>query len=247
MKNGNSGESAGWAKNAEPSTQATPETPKERGNAPKWDRIYKESKPENIPWNFEEIPTWFTEMIESGWVKPCKTLDVGCGLGNYANYLATSGFDVVAVDFSEEAVIQARKKFEKSNLRFEVGCALELDSVLDVRNPEMFEFIIDISLLHHIKPEDREKYAQSLARVAKRGAKVLISCFSERDPVFAGQKIFLNPDSDTVTYVLSNEDIITTFEEMFDIEELAEVEFGKFSKIGNSMTRRRHLVKLVRK
>ncbi|MEI6843493.1 MAG: radical SAM protein [bacterium] len=228
---------------------AIPHTEKqaEINNSSKWSKIYKEQNPNEIPWNFEKIPTWFSEIIDSGWVSPCKTLDVGCGLGNYANYLSEKGFDVLGVDFSDEAVKQAREKFKRENLEFRVGDALNLKPIIDEQNSEMFKFVIDISLLHHIKPENREKYAKSLTDVTEKGTKLIISCFSESDPVFEGQKAFQNPDTNTVTYVLSREDIIKTFESQFNIEELSEVEFGKFSKIGNSMTRKRHLVKLIKK
>jgi hypothetical protein len=125
--------------------------------------------------------------------------------------------------------------------------------VLDKQNSEMFEFVIDISLLHHIKPEDRKKYAESLFDVTKNGSKILISCFSEGDIIFEGQKEFINPDTDTVTYVLSKNDIIEMFKDKFEIEDIQEIEFGKPSKIGGengeigSLTRKRHLAKLIRK
>ncbi|MEI7426328.1 MAG: methyltransferase domain-containing protein [Candidatus Moraniibacteriota bacterium] len=78
-------------------------SPERASNAPKWDKVYAGNHNE-IPWNFEEAPVWFQEIIQSGWVKPGKTLDVGCGLGNYANYLSSNGFDVLGVDFSQKAI-----------------------------------------------------------------------------------------------------------------------------------------------
>lgn len=226
---------------------------KEINNAPKWDKIYKEQNPDKIPWNFEKVPEWFEEIIKSSWINPCKTLDVGCGLGNYSNYLAEKGFNVLGVDFSEEAIIRNKEKFKRNGLEFKECDALNLKSILDEKNSEMFEFIIDISLLHHIKPEDRVKYVESLSNVTKTGSKILISCFSENDSVFEGKKEFQNPDTDTITYVLSEEEIRKIFREKFNIEELLEIEFGKPSKIGSkineigSLTRKRHLVKLIRK
>ncbi|KKQ93710.1 MAG: methyltransferase type 12 [candidate division CPR2 bacterium GW2011_GWC1_39_9] len=227
--------------------KTTEELSLEKNHPSAWNKIYNEQNPNEIPWNFEKVPEWFDEIIKSGWIKPCRTLDIGCGLGNYANYLSESGFNVLGVDFSEEVIARDREKFQKNNLRFEVCDALDLQSLLNEQNSNTFEFVIDISLLHHIKPEDREKYADSVAKVTKTGAKVLISCFSESDPVFKGKTAFHNPDTDTVTYVLSKWDIVEIFKDQFIIEALNEVEFGKLSKIGNSMTRRRHLVKLIKK
>ena len=53
------------------------------------DKIYRNMPLEEIPWNIETPPDALVELIESGKVKPCKTIDFGCGAGNYAIYLAS--------------------------------------------------------------------------------------------------------------------------------------------------------------
>ena len=42
------------------------------------DRIYKNMPLEKIPWNSETPPEALVELVESGSVKPCKTIDLGC-------------------------------------------------------------------------------------------------------------------------------------------------------------------------
>ena len=42
-------------------------------------------------------------------IKPCKTLDVGCGQGRNALWLASNGFQVVAVDNSFAAIESLEK------------------------------------------------------------------------------------------------------------------------------------------
>ncbi|MCX5685642.1 MAG: DUF6398 domain-containing protein [Planctomycetota bacterium] len=71
------------------------------------EKIYSETPPADIPWNIELPPKALTELIESGQVHPCKTIDLGCGAGNYAIYLASLGFDVTGVDISPSAIALA--------------------------------------------------------------------------------------------------------------------------------------------
>lgn len=47
-------------------------------------KIYRNMPMEEIPWNIEEPPKVLVELVESENVKPCKTIDLGCGTGNYA-------------------------------------------------------------------------------------------------------------------------------------------------------------------
>jgi 2-polyprenyl-3-methyl-5-hydroxy-6-metoxy-1,4-benzoquinol methylase len=65
-----------------------------------WQQIYSETPPADIPWNIEIPPKALVGLVESGRMQPCKTIDLGCGAGNYAIYLASAGFDVTGVDIS---------------------------------------------------------------------------------------------------------------------------------------------------
>ena len=78
------------------------------------DEIYKKMKPEDIPWNIVTPPTVLIELVESGKIPPCKTIDFGCGTGNYAVYLAEQGFEVTGVDISPAAVKIAQERVRKA-------------------------------------------------------------------------------------------------------------------------------------
>ncbi len=61
------------------------------------DKIYRNVPLDKIPWNSETPPYALVELVQSGKVRPCKTLDLGCGAGNYAIYLSEQGFEVSGV------------------------------------------------------------------------------------------------------------------------------------------------------
>ena len=52
------------------------------------EEIYKGVPLDKIPWNLEEPPKIFRELIEEGRIKPCKAIELGCGIGSYVTYLA---------------------------------------------------------------------------------------------------------------------------------------------------------------
>ena len=73
------------------------------------ERIYSEMSPADIPWNMDEPPQQLVDLVESGQVATCRTIDVGCGAGNYAVYLASKGFNVTGVDIALSAIALARE------------------------------------------------------------------------------------------------------------------------------------------
>ncbi len=79
----------------------------------RFDDIYKNTPLGEIPWNHEKPPEPLVDLVNSGEIKPCRALDLGCGAGNYAVYLASCGFEVTAIDISPAAVKIAKKSRSK--------------------------------------------------------------------------------------------------------------------------------------
>src|SRR5829696_7502096 len=50
------------------------------------------------------------ELVKSGVLQPSRAIDLGCGEGDNAIFLAQHGFQVTAVDFSPAAISKARAK-----------------------------------------------------------------------------------------------------------------------------------------
>ena len=71
------------------------------------EHIYTDIPLENIPWNIVEPPELIVQAVESGKIKPCRAVDLGCGAGNYSVWLAQRGFDVTGFDISRQAINHA--------------------------------------------------------------------------------------------------------------------------------------------
>jgi len=192
------------------------------------DEIYKKLPPEKIPWNIEAPPAVLMELVESGKVRPCRTIDLGCGAGNYAIYLASRGFMVTGIDISPAAITLARENAGKKG----VSCTfLVADVLADLSGVvhETFDFAFDWELLHHIYPEERVKYVENIVKLLNPGGKYLSVCFSEKDPQFGGAGKYRETPLGTVLYFSSLEELRDLFTPSFRIINLKTIQVtGKF-------------------
>jgi len=186
------------------------------------DRIYKNIPLEEIPWNIETPPDALIELIDSGKVKPCKTIDLGCGAGNYAIYLASKGFDVTGIDISPAAIKIAKENAKKRGGKGNFLVADVLGDLDEVR--ETFDFAYDWELLHHIFTDKRKKYVQNVHKILNPGGKYLSVCFSEKDPQFGGSGKYRETRLGTLLYFSSDDELRELFEQYFNIKELKTIE-----------------------
>ena len=189
---------------------------------PDMDRIYRNIPLDKIPWNNETPPEVLVNIVTSGKVRPCKAIDLGCGAGNYAIYLAGQGFEMTGVDGSPTAIKIATEHAQKRGARCRFIVADVLGDLHEV--DEKFEFAYDWELLHHIFPEDRGAYVKNVHKILKPGAPYLSVCFSEKDPQFGGSGKFRKTVIGTTLYFSSESEIRDLFSPYFLIRELKTIE-----------------------
>lgn len=192
------------------------------------DEVYRGTPLEQIPWNNEKPPELLVELIEKGKVQPCRAIDLGCGAGNYAVYLAGRGFDVTGVDFSPTAIKIAKENAKKKSVEcnFIVGDVVEELSKLS----QTWDFAYDWGLLHHILPERRQKYVDNVCRILNPGGKYLSLCFSRQETGFGGSGKLRESSLGTVLYFSSEDELKELFSRCFGIIDLRTMEIsGKFT------------------
>ena len=94
------------------------------------DDIYAHVPLKDIPWNREEPPAVLVHLVDAGKITPCKTIDLGCGAGNYSIYLAQRGFSITGVDRSPTAIRIAKKQAQKQGVECQflvLNVSTELD------------------------------------------------------------------------------------------------------------------------
>ena len=197
------------------------------------DDLYKNTPLDEIPWNIETPPELLVELVDSGKVRPCKAIDLGCGAGNYAIYLAGRGFEVTGVDFSPTAIRIAKENADKKGAKCNFFVADVVDKLDEVN--QTWDFVYGWGLLHHISPERRQKYLENVSRILNPKGKYLSVCFSEKDTGFGGSGKYRKTQLGSVLYFSCEDELRELFKAYFQIIDLRTVEIsGKFeSHISN--------------
>ncbi|MHB8053015.1 MAG: class I SAM-dependent methyltransferase [Methanoregula sp.] len=186
------------------------------------DRIYQTIPLDNIPWNSETPPDALVRIVQDGKVRPCKTIDLGCGAGNYAIYLAGLGFELTGVDSSPTAIKIAGEHAKKQGVRCRFIVADLLGDLHEVT--DTFDFAYDWEFLHHIFPEDRGTYIKNVYKILNPGATYFSVCFSMKDPQFGGSGKFRKTRIGTTLYFSSESELRELVSPYFRIRELKTID-----------------------
>jgi 2-polyprenyl-3-methyl-5-hydroxy-6-metoxy-1,4-benzoquinol methylase len=68
----------------------------------RWDAAYRDGR--RAPWDISRPATDLKQQVENGTLRPCRVVELGCGPGNDAVYLASRGFDVTAIGIEDHFV-----------------------------------------------------------------------------------------------------------------------------------------------
>jgi len=155
-------------------------------------------KPGVAVWTHSKPPEALIELVETGKIKPCKLLDVGCGEGFYAIYLASKGFDVLGIDISENAIKYAKENAKKAgvNIRFKV---MDLRDLPELK--EKFDFVLEWAILHGIAFEERQKHVENIDNLLNEKGKYFSMCFNIQDVKFTGpgKRIRIVPEGQKIS------------------------------------------------
>ncbi len=186
--------------------------------------IYGRLALRDIPWNNEALPGLIAAAVTGRRPRPRRVIEFGCGAGNYVIALAKLGFDVTGVDIAEHAIAIATKAAESAGVagRFVAADVLgELPALTGT-----YDFAYDWELLHHVFPDDREKYARNVRRLVEPRGTYLSVCFSEEDPQFGGPRAGKHRTTrlGTVLYFSSELEIVSLLTGAFVVEQVKTVD-----------------------
>ena len=156
-------------------------TSHERMTGLPWDASYQDGP---APWDTGQPQPEIVRLASEGGFAGT-VLDVGCGTGENALWLAESGLEVTGIDASPTAIASARAKAAARRVaaRFEVADALDLRALR-----RRFESALDCGLFHVLDDAERRRYAQSLAEALGPGAQAHVLCFSDEEPPGPGPR-----------------------------------------------------------
>lgn len=144
---------------------------------PDWDSRYRSG---DTPWDTGEPSQHLVDFVSTRCPTTGHALEVGCGTGTNALWLAAHGFSVLGVDISPIALDQARAKVAGSSLQ----CRFETQNFL-VNAPAdgPFDFVFDLGCFHvFVSLDERRCFAEQVRSVLRPGGRWLSLIGSTEGP-----------------------------------------------------------------
>jgi SAM-dependent methyltransferase len=183
-----------------------------------WDSHYQSGEP---PWETGQPSAELARVIAEEKIQPCRVIELGCGTGINALWLAQQGFDVTGIDLSRLAIDKARQRAAEAQerVRFLVDDVLHL-----AEEYQPFPFFFDRGCYHAVRQIDVAAYVRTLKRVTTPGALGLLLAGNARCPPAEGQ----GPP------VVTAEELHAEFQPAFELVRLREFYFDTVQRIGTA-------------
>lgn len=144
-----------------------------------WDGFY-EDRGKPIPFFANRPDENLVAYLDRGLIRPRRVLELGCGPGRNAVFLAGTGARVDAVDLSPAAIAWAKERAGQAGLgaddvRFHCGDVFELTRE-ELVGP--YDLVYDSGCFHHLPPHRRISYLRLLDRVLAPGGHLGLVCFA---------------------------------------------------------------------
>jgi SAM-dependent methyltransferase len=121
-------------------------------------------------WETGQPSTELRRQVESGRLPVGRVVEIGCGTGSDAIYLASRGFSVTAIDIAPTALAQARERAARAGVKVTWLLA-------DILHPpwlEPFDLVYDRGCYHELRQHFPARYAAAVSQLARPGGRVLI-------------------------------------------------------------------------
>jgi SAM-dependent methyltransferase len=141
-----------------------------------WEVQYRAS---GQPWETGRPSSELCQVLDEYRVRPCRAVELGCGTGSSAVWLARRGFAVTAVDLSPLAIHRARQRAR--------GAGVSVNFLIaDVTDPAAlsghFDFFFDCGCYHAVRLADGPGYLRVVARATRPGALGLVLMGNAAEP-----------------------------------------------------------------
>ena len=170
-----------------------------------WDSDYRHKEP--ALWDIGRPADELQQVVAGGKVPHCRVVDMCCGSGTDAIYLASKGFDVTAIDVAPTALGQALEKGRKAK----VSVKWMVADILAPPDLKPFDFIYDRGCYHVVRDQNLTAYIETVRRFSHPGTQFLLLA-SRRDEQSGGEHSGVTA-----------EELRFDFLALFDVEWLREI------------------------
>lgn len=129
-------------------------------------------KIKNVPWDVGHHQKVVQDALTG---QPRGTLlDAGCGTGENAEFAASEGFQVTAIDFSSEAIQICKSRHKESHVDYQNRDIFDINHSWE----EHFDTILDSAVYHAIPSADRLNYLTILESYLRPDGRLTLITFS---------------------------------------------------------------------
>jgi SAM-dependent methyltransferase len=127
-----------------------------------------------LPWERGEVPVELRAVVEGDRaLSPGRGLDLGCGTGTHAVYLATRGWEVTAIDNVERALRRARDRAAAHAVTVNWLNA-DVSRLAQLGLETGFTLVFDRGCYHGLDVRERAAYAAAVTDLTGPGATLLM-------------------------------------------------------------------------
>lgn len=177
------------------------------------EKFFHLSRAGDSPWEIGRPQPEIIKLTQRG-IFHGRVLDVGCGIGDNAIYIAAQVKDVelIAIDLvsvlsiffrnklspfqAPKAVEVSRKKAEQQSLNIKFGVVDMLSAISTTTDlePHSFDVILDSAIFHNFSDEERLRYRDNLRYLIKPGGLYIQLCFGEKETRHDGPRLVKKED-----------------------------------------------------
>lgn len=141
--------------------------------AARWQPFY-DDRTRACPFFVDDPDEHLVAWAQAGLLPRGHALDLGCGHGRNALWLARQGWQVDALDLSASGVAWAAERVASAGVAVHVsqGSVFELD-----RPAASADLVVDSGLFHHLAPHRRPGYVARVAGWLRPGGVLVLACF----------------------------------------------------------------------
>jgi len=134
------------------------------------------------PWDTGDVPAELAAVADSA--PPGRALDIGCGTGTQAVYLARQGWTVTGIDSVEQPLRRARDRAAAAGVTVE-WIRADVARLAELGLAPGYALMFDRGCFHGLRPGARDAYVAAVTALAAPGATLLMMAFA-RNRVPAG-------------------------------------------------------------
>ena len=148
-----------------------------------WDEYYKK---DNVP----AFSSPFAEYVANKLINQQTILEVGCGNGRDAKFLASQGHLVTGLDRSVEAIELCKKLYSNESLGFFLGTIIDIAKI----NKKKYDLIYSRFVIHAMSLNEEIKTLNMSHKLLNKYGQFFVECRSINDPLSRKGDILSNTE-----------------------------------------------------